>query len=73
MSSHLCYLALKPYRSSGAVWQVIGRLSKDARTPLGEGWLALLFGNPLMLPIARFVYDGFADMRFARNKRKGHW
>jgi predicted DCC family thiol-disulfide oxidoreductase YuxK len=46
-----------------AMWKV---------TP-GEGWLARLFGNRLMLPVTRFVYDRFADVLFAWNKRKGHW
>jgi predicted DCC family thiol-disulfide oxidoreductase YuxK len=46
-----------------AVWRV---------TP-GEGWLARLFGNPLMLPLTRFVYDRFADGLFAWNRRKGRW
>jgi predicted DCC family thiol-disulfide oxidoreductase YuxK len=46
-----------------AMWRV---------TP-GEGWLASLFGNPVMLPITRFAYDRFADGLFAWNKRKGRW
>ena len=46
-----------------AVWHV---------TP-GERWLATLFGNPLALPLTRFVYDRFADLLFAWNRRKGHW
>jgi predicted DCC family thiol-disulfide oxidoreductase YuxK len=39
----------------------------------GEGWLARLLGNPVMLPITRFGYDRFADLLFAWNKRKGRW
>jgi predicted DCC family thiol-disulfide oxidoreductase YuxK len=39
----------------------------------GEGWLASLFGNPVMLPVTRFAYDRFADFLFAWNRRKGHW
>jgi predicted DCC family thiol-disulfide oxidoreductase YuxK len=39
----------------------------------GEGWLATLFGNRLILPLTRFGYDRFADVLFAWNKRKGHW
>ncbi len=39
----------------------------------GEGWLATLFGNRLMLPVTRFGYDRFADVLFAWNKRKGCW
>jgi predicted DCC family thiol-disulfide oxidoreductase YuxK len=46
-----------------AIWRI---------TP-GEGWLASLFGNRLMLPLARFFYDRFADLLFAWNKRKGRW
>ena len=46
-----------------AIWRV---------TP-GERWLATLFGNPLALPLTRFVYDRFADLLFAWNRRKGHW
>ena len=46
-----------------AIWRV---------TP-GEAWLARLLGNPVMLPVTRFVYDRFADVLFAWNKRKGHW
>ncbi len=46
-----------------AVWRV---------TP-GEGWLARLFGNPVALPLTRFVYDRFADVLFAWNRRKGRW
>jgi predicted DCC family thiol-disulfide oxidoreductase YuxK len=39
----------------------------------GERWMASLFGNPVMRPVIRFVYDRFADLLFAWNKRKGHW
>lgn len=39
----------------------------------GQGWLAALFGNRVMLPLARFVYDRFADLLFAWNKRNGRW
>ncbi len=46
-----------------AVWQM---------TP-GEGWLAALFGNPLIRPITRFAYDRFADVLFAWNRWMGHW
>ena len=46
-----------------AVWRL---------TP-GEGWLATLFGNPVIRPLTRFGYDRFADMLFAWNKWKGHW
>ncbi|NGO54037.1 thiol-disulfide oxidoreductase DCC family protein [Allomesorhizobium camelthorni] len=39
----------------------------------GEGWLAALFGNPLLLPATRFAYDRFADLLYAWNRRKGRW
>lgn len=39
----------------------------------GEGWLASLFGNPVMLPVTRFAYDRFADILYSWNRRKGHW
>jgi predicted DCC family thiol-disulfide oxidoreductase YuxK len=42
------------------------------RTP-GERWLACVFGNPLVRPITRFVYDRFADGLYAWNRRRGHW
>ncbi|WP_176479081.1 DCC1-like thiol-disulfide oxidoreductase family protein [Mesorhizobium sp. WSM3860] len=46
-----------------AVWRL---------TP-GEGWLATLFGNPVVLPLTRFAYDRFADLLYAWNRRKGRW
>ena len=46
-----------------AVWRL---------TP-GEHWLAALFGNAPMRPLTRFVYDRFADVLYAWNRRKGHW
>jgi predicted DCC family thiol-disulfide oxidoreductase YuxK len=46
-----------------AVWRL---------TP-GEHWLAALLGNPVMRPVTRFVYDRFADLLYAWNRRKGHW
>jgi predicted DCC family thiol-disulfide oxidoreductase YuxK len=39
----------------------------------GEGWLAALFGNRAMRPLTRLVYDRFADVLYAWNRRKGHW
>ncbi len=39
----------------------------------GQKWLATLMGNPLVLPLARFGYDRFADLLYAWNRRKGHW
>lgn len=46
-----------------AVWRL---------TP-GEGWLAALAGNPVTRPVTRFVYDRFADLLYAWNRRKGRW
>ncbi|PBB36511.1 thiol-disulfide oxidoreductase [Mesorhizobium sp. WSM3882] len=46
-----------------AVWRL---------TP-GEGWLATLFGNSVVLRLTRFVYDRFADLLYAWNRRKGRW
>jgi predicted DCC family thiol-disulfide oxidoreductase YuxK len=46
-----------------AVWRL---------TP-GEGWLAALLGNRVMRPCTRLVYDRFADVLYAWNRRKGHW
>jgi predicted DCC family thiol-disulfide oxidoreductase YuxK len=43
------------------------------RATPGEGWLASLFGNPVMLPVTRLVYDRFADLLYAWNRRKGRW
>jgi predicted DCC family thiol-disulfide oxidoreductase YuxK len=37
----------------------------------GEGELATLLGNPVMLPATRLAYDWFTDMLFAWNKRRG--
>ncbi|MGO8910559.1 MAG: thiol-disulfide oxidoreductase DCC family protein [Bradyrhizobium sp.] len=39
----------------------------------GEGWLVSLFGNRVMLPVTRYVYDRFADVLFSWNKWKGRW
>lgn len=46
-----------------AVWRL---------TP-GEAWLAALTGNAATRPVTRFVYDRFADILYAWNRRKGHW
>ena len=43
------------------------------RATPGEGWIAGLLGNPVMLPLTRFGYDRFADWLFAWNKRRGRW
>jgi predicted DCC family thiol-disulfide oxidoreductase YuxK len=42
------------------------------RTP-GQGWLASLVGNPVMRQLNRVLYDRFADLLYAWNRRKGHW
>jgi len=42
------------------------------KTP-GEGWLAILFGNLVALPLTRLAYDRFADLLYAWNRRKGRW
>ncbi|MCA6122477.1 DUF393 domain-containing protein [Bradyrhizobium sp. WSM 1704] len=46
-----------------AIWRI---------TP-GEGWLAAVLGNRVMLPLSRFAYDCFADLLFAWNRRNGRW
>ena len=46
-----------------AVWRL---------TP-GERWLGAFAGNAVVRRLARVVYDRFADVLFAWNKRKGHW
>ena len=46
-----------------AVWRL---------TP-GERWLAVLAGNPLVRPVTRFVYNRFADLLYAWNRRNGRW
>ncbi|MBL8908328.1 MAG: DUF393 domain-containing protein [Rhizobiales bacterium] len=42
------------------------------RTP-GDRWLASLLGFPVMRHVARFIYDRFASLLYAWNRRKGHW
>ena len=34
---------------------------------------ATLLGNPAVRPVTRLVYDRFADLLYAWNRRKGHW
>jgi predicted DCC family thiol-disulfide oxidoreductase YuxK len=46
-----------------AIWQL---------TP-GDGWLAQLVALPPIRPVARVVYDRFADLLYAWNRRKGYW
>ena len=43
------------------------------RATPGESWLAALLGNPVTRPVTRLVYDRFADLLYAWNRRKGHW
>ena len=43
------------------------------RLTLGDRWLAAMLGNRLILPLTRFVYDRFADVLFAWNKRNNRW
>jgi predicted DCC family thiol-disulfide oxidoreductase YuxK len=43
------------------------------RATPGDRWLASLFGNAVMLPVTRVVYDRFADILYAWNRRKGRW
>ena len=43
------------------------------RLTSGERWLATLAGNPVVRPITRVVYDRFADLLYAWNRRKGRW
>jgi predicted DCC family thiol-disulfide oxidoreductase YuxK len=40
------------------------------RTP-GDAWLASLTG--LSRPVSRFVYERFADLLYAWNRRQNHW
>jgi predicted DCC family thiol-disulfide oxidoreductase YuxK len=46
-----------------AVWRL---------TP-GERWLAALLGNPVARPVTRVVYNCFADILYAWNRRRGNW
>ena len=46
-----------------AVWRL---------TP-GERWLAALTGNPIVRPVDALIYDRFADLLYAWNRRKGRW
>ena len=42
------------------------------RTP-GDAWLGRFAGSSAVRPIARLVYDRFADLLYWWNRRKGHW
>ena len=39
----------------------------------GDAWLARLVGPAPIRAVARLVYDRFADLLYAWNRRKGHW
>jgi predicted DCC family thiol-disulfide oxidoreductase YuxK len=39
----------------------------------GQGWLAAVLGNPIMLPLTRLGYNLLAEILYAWNRRKGHW
>jgi predicted DCC family thiol-disulfide oxidoreductase YuxK len=43
------------------------------RATPGDGWLASFVGLPGLRQSARVGYDGFADLLYAWNRRKGHW
>jgi predicted DCC family thiol-disulfide oxidoreductase YuxK len=43
------------------------------RNTPGDVWLGWSVGLPVVRQIARFVYDLFADLLYAWNRRKGHW
>jgi len=42
------------------------------RTP-GDVWLGRLATLPVIRPAARLLYDRFADLLYAWNRRKRHW
>jgi len=42
------------------------------RTP-GDRWLATLSSLPVLSPVSHYIYDRFADILYAWNRRKGHW
>lgn len=42
------------------------------RTP-GDVWLGRALGLPGVRRVSGFVYDRFADLLYAWNRRKGHW
>ena len=46
-----------------AIWQL---------TP-GDGWVARIACLPVIRPVARIVYDRFADLLYGWNRRKGRW
>jgi predicted DCC family thiol-disulfide oxidoreductase YuxK len=43
------------------------------RATPGDTWLGRLLGLPVIRQIARVVYDRFADVLYAWNRRKGRW
>ena len=42
------------------------------RTP-GDQWLGNLLRLPILRQVARVGYDGFADLLYAWNRRRGRW
>ncbi len=42
------------------------------RTP-GDAWLGKLAGSAVVRPVARLLYDRFADLLYLWNRRKRHW
>src|SRR5271163_4396774 len=42
------------------------------RNTPGDAWLGRLIGLPVVRQIARLVYDRFADLLYAWNRRQGH-
>ena len=43
------------------------------RATPGDAWLGRLVGLPVIHQVARVIYDRFADLLYAWNRRKGHW
>jgi predicted DCC family thiol-disulfide oxidoreductase YuxK len=39
----------------------------------GHAWLGRILGLPVLRQISRFVYDHFADVLYAWNRRNGRW
>jgi predicted DCC family thiol-disulfide oxidoreductase YuxK len=50
-----------------------GQMLVGADVAIAVWWLAALAGNRAMRPLTRLVYDRFADVLYAWNRRKGHW
>ena len=43
------------------------------RATPGQGWLASVLGNRVVLPLTRLAYDGFAELLYRWNRRAGRW